>query len=87
MTLMALIYLGTREAFIVTLLRVILRSIRAGTFLGPTFFRSQAGGLTGTGIMCGIFNRGKGPFSLFGISMCGAYTHTFITAICVYFSL
>jgi heptaprenyl diphosphate synthase len=87
MTLMALIYLGTREAFIVTLLRVILRSILAGTFLGPTFFLSLAGGLTGTGIMCGIYNRGKGPFSLFGISICGAYTHTFITAICVYFSL
>jgi heptaprenyl diphosphate synthase len=87
MTLMALIYLETRKDFIVTLLRVILRSILAGTFLGPTFFLSLAGGLTGTGIMCGIYNRGKGPFSLFGISICGAYTHTFITAICVYFSL
>jgi len=87
MTLMALIYLGVREAFIVTLLRVILGSILAGTFLGPTFFLSLAGGLTGTAITCGIYNRGKGPFSLVGISICGAYTHTFITAICVYFFL
>ena len=86
-TLMALIYLETREAFIVSLLRVILRFILAGTFLGPIFFLSLAGGLTGTGIMCGIYNRGKRPFSLFVISICGAYTHTFITAICVYFSL
>jgi heptaprenyl diphosphate synthase len=38
MTLMALIYLGTREAFIVTLLRVILGSILAETFSGPIFF-------------------------------------------------
>ena len=38
MTLMALTYLGTREAFILTLLRVILGSILAGTVLGPTFF-------------------------------------------------
>jgi heptaprenyl diphosphate synthase len=38
MSLMALIYLGTREAFIVTLLRVILGSILAETFLGPIFF-------------------------------------------------
>ena len=38
MTLMALIYLGTREAFIVTLLRVILGSSLAETFLGPIFF-------------------------------------------------
>jgi heptaprenyl diphosphate synthase len=38
MTLMALIYLGTREAFIVTLLRVMLGSILAETSLGPIFF-------------------------------------------------
>ena len=76
-----------REAFIVTLLRVILGSILAGTFLGPTFFLSLAGGLAGTAIMCSIYNRGKGPFSLIGVSICGAYMHTFITAICVYFFL
>jgi uncharacterized membrane protein len=35
--------------------------------------------------MCGIYNRGKGPLSLVGISICGAYTHTFITAIRFYF--
>ncbi|MBT3368510.1 MAG: Gx transporter family protein [Nitrospina sp.] len=87
MTLMALIYLGTQEAFIVTLVRVILGSILGGTFLGPTFFLSLAGGLASTAVMCGIYNRGKGPFSLIGISICGAYTHTFITAVCVYFFL
>jgi heptaprenyl diphosphate synthase len=87
MTLMALVYLGTREAFIVTLLRVILGSILGGTFLGPTFFLSLAGGLAGTAIMCGIYYKGKGPFSLIGISVCGAYTHTFVTATCVYFFL
>ena len=87
MTLMALVYLGTKEAFIVTLLRVILGSILGGTFLGPTFFLSLVGGLAGTAIMCGVYNRGRGPFSLVGVSVCGAYTHTFITAACVYFFL
>ena len=38
MTLMALIYFGTREYFIVTLLRVILGSILAETFLSPIYF-------------------------------------------------
>ena len=85
MTLVVLFYLGTREAFIVTLLRVILGSILAGTFLGLAFFLSLAGGLAGTAIMCGIYKRGKGPFSLVGVSICRAYAHTFITAICVYF--
>ncbi len=87
MTLMALVYLGTKEAFTVTLLRVILGSVLGGTFLGPTFFLSLVGGLTSTGIMCGFYNGGKGPFSLIGISVCGAYAHTFINAVCVYFFL
>jgi heptaprenyl diphosphate synthase len=87
MTLIALVYLGTQEAFIVTLLRVVLGSILGGTFLGPTFFLSLAGGLAGTAIMCGIYSNGKGPFSLIGISICGAYAHTFVTAVCVYFFL
>jgi heptaprenyl diphosphate synthase len=87
MTLMALIHLGNKEAFIVTFLRVVLGSILGGTFLGPTFFLSLAGGMAGASIMCLIYNKGKGPFSLIGISICGAYTHTFITSVCVYFFL
>ena len=49
-------------------------------FFRSYFFLSLAGGLAGTAIMCGVYNSGKGPFSLVGISICGAYTHTFITA-------
>jgi len=87
MTLLALVYLGVREAFIVTLLRVILGSILAGTFFGPTFFLSLAGGLGSTAVMGVIYHGGKGPFSLIGISVCGAYAHTFINATCVYIFL
>jgi heptaprenyl diphosphate synthase len=87
MTLLALVYLGVQEAFIVTLLRVILGSILAGTFFGPTFFLSLAGGLVSTAVMSVIYHGGKGPFSLIGISVCGAYAHTFINAICVYIFL
>lgn len=85
MTLMALVYLGIKEAFIVTLLRVLLGSILGGTFFGPTFFLSLAGGLSSTAIMCSIYH--KGLFSLVGVSVCGAYTHTFVTAVLVYFFL
>jgi uncharacterized membrane protein len=46
-----------------------------------------AGGLAGTAIMYGIYNRGKGPFNLIRISIFEAYTHTFITATCVYLFL
>jgi heptaprenyl diphosphate synthase len=38
MTLVALVFLGFKEAVIVTFLRVVLGSILGGTFLGPTFF-------------------------------------------------
>jgi uncharacterized membrane protein len=41
------------------------------------------GGLAGTAIMYGIYNRGKGSFNLIRISICEAYTYTFITATCV----
>jgi hypothetical protein len=34
--------------------------------------------------MCGIYNIGKGLFSLVGISIFEAYTHIFINAIYVY---
>jgi uncharacterized membrane protein len=38
MTLVALVFLGFKEAVIVTFLRVAIGSILGGTFLGATFF-------------------------------------------------
>ena len=85
MTLIALVFLGFRDALMVTLLRVILGSILGGTFLSPTFFLSLAGGVAATVIMAWIYRRGRGPFSLIGISVCAAYTHTLAVIFCVYF--
>ena len=51
MTLVALVFLGFKEAVIVTFLRVVLGSILGGTFLGPTFFLSLAGGIAAILIM------------------------------------
>ena len=85
MTLIALVFLGFRDALMVTLLRVILGSILGGTFLSPTFFLSLAGGVAATVIMAWIYRRGRGPFSLIGISVCAAYAHTLAVIFCVYF--
>ena len=41
MTLVALVFLGFKEAVIVTFLRVVIGSILGGIFLGPTFFESN----------------------------------------------
>jgi heptaprenyl diphosphate synthase len=85
MTLVTLIFFGLREAVTVTLLRVMLGSIIGGTFLSPTFFLSLSGGVTSVFVMFWVYYHGKSPFSLIGVSVCAAYTHTLTTVICVYF--
>ena len=84
MTLLALVFLGFREALVVTGLRVFLGSIIGGTFLGPTFFLSLTGGLAATLIMALAYSRGSGPFSMIGVSIAGAYAHILAVTFCVY---
>ena len=45
MTLVALVFLGFKEAVFVTFLRVVIGSILGGTFLGSTFFLSLVGSI------------------------------------------
>ncbi len=84
MSLIALVFLGFREAVIVTVLRVFLGSVLAGTFLSPTFFLSLAGGLAGVCVMGLAYWKGSGPFSLVGVSVAAAFTHTTVIFLCVY---
>ena len=85
MTLVTLIFFGLRDAVTVTLLRIMLGSIIGGTFLSPTFLLSLSGGVTSVFVMHWIYQRGKSPFSLVGVSVCAAYTHTLTTVACIYF--
>jgi heptaprenyl diphosphate synthase len=87
MTLVALVFLGFKEAVIVTFLRIILGSILGGTFLGPTFFLSLVGGIAAILIMGMLYKTGKNHMSLIGVSIFGAYTHTLATSLCVYYFL
>jgi heptaprenyl diphosphate synthase len=84
MSLIALVFLGFREAITVTVLRVFLGSILGGTFLSPTFFLSLAGGLSGVFAMGLVYRNGAGPFSLVGVSVVAAFTHTTVIFLCVY---
>lgn len=84
MTLLALVFLGFKEALAVTGLRVFLGSIVGGTFLGPTFFLSLTGGLAATFIMALAYRRGRNPFSMIGVSVAGAYAHILAVTFCVY---
>lgn len=83
-TLLAIVFLGTREAVTVTVLRVILGSIFGGTFLSPAFFLSLTGGLAAAATMALIYRFGTGFFSMVGISVAGAYAHTAGVVLCVY---
>ena len=85
MSLIALVFLGFKEAVIVTVLRVLLGAILGGTFMSPTFFLSLAGGLTGVGMMGLAYKNGSGPLSLVGVSVAAAFTHTTAIFLCVYF--
>lgn len=85
MTLLALVFLGFREAMIVTGMRIFLGSIIGGTFLGPTFFLSFVGGVSALLTMALVYRKGSGPFSLIGVSVVGATTHILAIAFSVYF--
>ena len=85
MTLVTLIFFGLRDAVTVTLLRIMLGATIGGTFLSPTFFLSLSGGVMSVFVMSWVYFYGKSPFSLVGVSVCAAYTHTLTTVICVYF--
>jgi heptaprenyl diphosphate synthase len=74
-TLTTLYLYGLRAGMIVTLTRVIIRSLLAGTFLGPAFAMSLGGGVASTLVMWGlkvIFGRLLSPVS---VSIFGALTH------------
>ena len=84
MTLLALVFLGFREALIVTGGRIVLGAIVGGTFLGPTFFLSFAGGLAAIFAMALVYRKGAGPFSLIGVSVVGAIAHILAITFSVY---
>jgi len=84
-TLIALVFLGFRAALEVTLLRILLGSVLAGTFLSPTFFLSLAGGLASVCMMGLLYRQGRRPFSLVGVSVASAYAHTTAIFVCVFF--
>ena len=87
MTLVALIFLGFKEAVIVTFLRVVIGSILGEIFLGPTFVLSLIGGIAAILIMGVLYKTAKNQMSLISISIFGAYTHTLATSLCVYYFL
>ena len=70
-TLMALFFLGTKNAFTILILRCILGAVFGGGISGLAF--SLTGGLFAMTVMC-IFKHCKG-ISIYGVSVLGAAAH------------
>ncbi len=72
-SLLALLWLGLREAALIVALRVVLTGIFSGTFLGLGFWLSAAGAAVALLVMAALL---KAPgFGLLGISIAGAAGH------------
>ncbi len=84
-TLITLLLYGMRPALMVTLIRVILASLFAGTFLGPSFILSLGGGLASTFAMGFALFAAEGLFSPVGLSIIGALFHNIAQLFLAYF--
>lgn len=73
-TLVALFLLSEKEAFCVSLLRIILGSLLSGTFLGVTFFLSFGGGVSSFVTMYLARRKNVSPL---WVSIVGALFHNF----------
>lgn len=75
MTLTTLYLYGLKAGMIVTLTRVFIRSLIAGTFLGPAFVMSLGAGITSTFVMWAVKAMVGRFFSPISASFFGALTH------------
>jgi len=83
-TLVALFLYGLRVAMMVTLIRVTLASLFAGTFLGPGFLLSMGGGITSTLAMGYVLYLSPRIFSPVGLSVIGALFHNIAQLLLAY---
>jgi len=74
-TLVTLLLYGLRAGITVTLIRVFIGSLLTGTFLGPAFALSFAGGISSTFVMWFAKILTGRLFSPIGLSLLGALAH------------
>lgn len=72
--LVALVYMGSRAALLVSIGRVIVVSLALGTLFGPVWAMSLAGAAAAWAVMT-LLSRPGTPLSLYGVSVGGAVSH------------
>ncbi|MCI4625019.1 MAG: Gx transporter family protein [Candidatus Magnetoovum sp. WYHC-5] len=84
-TIVIIVIYGLRSGLILTIIRVTVGSILFGTFLGPAYVLSLAGGVFSTMVMGTVHKILPTTFSPFGLSLFGAITHSGVQVIIAYF--
>lgn len=84
-TLVTLYLYGFKGGMTVTLTRVFIRSLLAGTFLGPAFIMSLGGGLVSTIIMWAAISAFRKLLSPVSVSIFGAIAHNVTQLFLAYF--
>lgn len=84
-TLVTLYLYGLRGGMTVTLTRVIIRSLLAGTFLGPAFVMSLGAGVVSTFAMWALIVIFKKLLSPVSVSIFGAIAHNIVQLFLAYF--
>ncbi len=84
-TLTTLYLYGLKAGMTVTLTRIFIRSLLAGTFLGPAFVMSLGGGVASTIVMWALKEISGRLFSPVSLSVFGALTHNITQLFIAYF--
>jgi heptaprenyl diphosphate synthase len=84
-TLTTLCLYGLRAGMTVTLTRVFVRSLIAGTFLGPAFVMSLGGGVASTIVMWALISVFRKHLGIVSLSVFGALTHNIVQLFLAYF--
>ncbi len=84
-TLVTIYLYGLKGGMTVTLTRVFIRSLLAGTFLGPAFIMSLGGGVVSTFIMWALIYTFKKLLSPISISIFGSIAHNVTQLFLAYF--
>lgn len=83
----AIVLYGVKAGLLVSFLRAMVGSMIVGTFLGPAFWLSISGGMASALVMSLMYWLSSPFFSLVGISIVGAYTHSLTQMLLVFLFL
>ncbi|ACL70176.1 Gx transporter family protein [Halothermothrix orenii] len=84
-SLVGLVLFGFQGGFQILLLRILIGSLMAGTFMTVSFYLSLSGGIFSFLAMFLAYTHLKNKFSLIGISVIGAIFHNLGQVITAYF--